>query len=185
MKKDQRADILNYITQGHSQIEAYTKAGISHQTFHRWLNEDSEFREMVRKAQDEARISKADVRAVEQSLLDVARGFEYEEVKTEYESREVIDENTGKKEFKPVIKKQVRTTKRFAPNIEAIKFLLTNRDPQNWKNRIDTTQMGSIATDLTITMKGENEVTFPSKESEIDLNRQPVEDEHRTETNEG
>ena len=68
-----------------------------------------------------------------------------------------------------------------APNIEAIKFLLTNRDPQNWKNRIDTTQMGSIATDLTITMKGEKEVTFPSKESEIDLNRQPVEEGNKAE----
>lgn len=174
MKKDQRADILNYIIKGYSQKEACKKAGIAEQTFYRWCDEDKEFRELVRNAQDEARISKADVRAVEQSLLDVARGFEYEEVKTEYESREVIDEQTGKKEFKPVIKKQVRTTKRFAPNIEAIKFLLTNRDPQNWKNRIDTTQLGSIATDLTITMKGENEVTFPSKESEIDLNRQPV-----------
>ena len=174
MKKDQRADILNYIIKGYSQKEACKKAGIAEQTFYRWCDEDKEFRESVRNAQDEARITKADVRAVEQSLLDVARGFEYEEVKTEYESREVIDEQTGKKEFKPVIKKQVRTTKRFAPNIEAIKFLLTNRDPQNWKNRIDTTQLGSIATDLTITMKGENEVTFPSKESEIDLNRQPV-----------
>lgn len=174
MKKDQRADILNYIIKGYSQKEACKKAGIAEQTFYRWCDEDKEFRELVRNAQDEARISKADVRAVEQSLLDVARGFEYEEVKTEYESREVVDEQTGKKEFKPVIKKQVRTTKRFAPNIEAIKFLLTNRDPQNWKNRIDTTQMGSIATDLTITMKGEDEITFPSKESEIDLNREPV-----------
>lgn len=181
MKKDQRADILNYITKGYSQKEACKKVGIAEQTFYRWCDEDKEFRELVRNAQDEARISKADVRAVEQSLLDVARGFEYEEVKTEYESREVLNEQTGKKEFKPVIKKQVRTTKRFAPNIEAIKFLLTNRDPQNWKNRIDTTQMGSIATDLTITMKGENEVTFPSKESEIDLNRQPVGEGNQTE----
>lgn len=181
MKKDQRADILNYIIKGYSQKEACKKVGIAEQTFYRWCDEDSEFREQVRSAQDEARISKADVRAVEQSLLDIARGFEYEEVKTEYESREVIDEQTGKKEFKPVIKKQVRTTKRFAPNIEAIKFLLTNRDPQNWKNRIDTTQMGSIATDLTITMKGENEVTFPSKESEIDLNREPVGEENKAE----
>lgn len=174
MKKDQKSDLLNYITQGYSQKEACKKAGIAETTFYRWCEEEKEFRDMVRNAQDEARISKADVRAVEQSLLDVARGFEYEEVKTEYESREVLNEQTGKKEFKPVIKKQVRTTKRFAPNIEAIKFLLTNRDPQNWKNRIDTTQMGSIATDLTITMKGENEITFPSKESEIDLNREPV-----------
>lgn len=181
MKKDQKADLLNYITQGYSQKEACKKAGIAETTFYRWCEEEKEFRDMVRNAQDEARITKADVRAVEQSLLDVARGFEYEEVKTEYESREVIDEQTGKKEFKPVIKKQVRTTKRFAPNVEAIKFLLTNRDPQNWKNRIDTTQMGSIATDLTITMKGENEVTFPSKESEIDLNRQPVEEGNKAE----
>lgn len=181
MKKDQRADILNYIIKGYSQKEACKKAGIAEQTFYRWCDEDKEFRELVRNAQDEARISKADVRAVEQSLLDVARGFEYEEVKTEYESREVLNEQTGKKEFKPVIKKQVRTTKRFAPNIEAIKFLLTNRDPQNWKNRIDTTQMGSIATDLTITMKGENEVAFPSKESEIDLNREPVGEENKAE----
>lgn len=174
MKKDQRADILNYIIQGYSQKEACKKAGIAEGTFYRWCDEDNEFREQVRQAQDEARITKADVRAVEQSLLDVARGFEYEEVKTEYESREVVDEKTGKKEFKPVIKKQVRTTKRFAPNVEAIKFLLTNRDPQNWKNRIDTMQMGSIATDLTISLKDENgdkEVVFPSKESEIDLNR--------------
>lgn len=174
MKKDARADILNYIIQGYSQKEACKKAGIAEGTFYRWCDEDSEFREQVRSAQDEARISKADVRAVEQSLLDVAKGFEYEEVKTEYESREVIDEQTGKKVTKPVIKKQVRTTKRVTPNVEAIKFLLTNRDPQNWKNRIDTMQMGSIATDLTITMKGENEINFPCKESEIDLNRQPV-----------
>lgn len=174
MKKDQKSDLLNYITQGYSQKEACKKAGIAETTFYRWCEEEKEFRDMVRNAQDEARISKADVRAVEQSLLDVAKGFEYEEVKTEYESREVIDEQTGKKVTKPVIKKQVRTTKRVTPNVEAIKFLLTNRDPQNWKNRIDTMQMGSIATDLTITMKGENEINFPSKESEIDLSREPV-----------
>lgn len=173
MKKDQRADILNYIIQGYSQKEACKKAGIAEWTFYRWCDEDSEFRGQVRSAQDEARISKADVRAVEQSLLDIARGFEYEEVKTEYESREVVvDEKTGRKEFKPVIKKQVRTQKRVVPNVEAIKFLLTNRDPQNWKNRIDTMQMGSIATDLTISMKGEAPTQFPSKESELDLNRE-------------
>ena len=177
MKKDQRADILNLLTQGYAQKEACKKVGIAEGTFYRWCDEDKEFREQVRSAQDEARISKADVRAVEQSLLDIARGFEYEEVKTEYESREVIDEVTGKKEFKPVIKKQVRTQKRVTPNVEAIKFLLTNRDPQNWKNRIDTMQMGSIATDLTISMKGEASTKFPSKESELDLNREPTHEE--------
>ena len=175
-KEQERTDVLNYIAQGYSQKEACTKAGIAEKTFYRWQDEDSQFRQLVRNAQDEARISKADVRAVEQSLLDIARGFEYEEIKTEYESREVIDEQTGKKEFKPVIKKQVRTQKRVTPNVEAIKFLLTNRDPQNWKNRIDTMQMGSIATDLNITMKGDSDYQFPSKESELDLTREEYHD---------
>ena len=168
MKKDQRADILNYITQGYSQKEAFKKAGVAETTFYRWCDEDKEFREAVRNAQDEARISKADVRAVEQSLLDIARGFEYEEVKTEYESREVVNEEPGKKEFKPVIKKQVRTQKRVVPNVEAIKFLLTNRDPQNWKNRIDTMPMGSISTDLHVRVVGDGNYKFPSSESEVD-----------------
>lgn len=173
MKKDQRADILNYITQGYSQKEACKKAGIHEGTFYRWCDEDKEFRELVHNAQDEARISKADVRAVEQSLLDIAKGFEYEEVKTEYENREVIDEQTGKKEFKPVIKKQVRTQKRVIPNVEAIKFLLTNRDPDNWKNRVDAVNMGKLATDLTITYRGKPEdAQFPDDESQLDLERQ-------------
>lgn len=172
MKKDLRAEILNYITQGYAQKEACKKAGIAEGTFYRWCDEDKEFRELVRVAQDEARNSKSDIRAVEASLFDSARGFEYEEVKTEYESREVADEKTGKKEFKLVIKKQVSTTKRVLPNVEAIKFFLTNRDPLNWKNRIDTQQLGPIATDLTITMKGEGGTKFPSKESELELTRE-------------
>ena len=180
IEPEKRVEIIKYISQGYSQREAYTKAGIAERTFYKWMDEDVQFMQLVRNAQDEARISKADVRAVEQSLLDIARGFEYEEVKTEYESREVIDEQTGKKEFKPVIKKQVRTQKRVTPNVEAIKFLLTNRDPQNWKNRIDTMQMGSIATDLNITMKGDADYQFPSKESELDLTRKEYHDEQPT-----
>ena len=171
MKKDQRADILNLITQGYAQKEACKKVGIAEGTFYRWCDEDKEFRELVRDAQNEARINKADVRAVEQALLDIARGFDYEEVKTEYESREVIDEQTGKKEFKPVIKKQVRTQKRVTPNVEAIKFLLTNRDPQNWKNRIDTMAVGNIATNLSIKMVGDPDSTFPSREDDIDMEK--------------
>ena len=109
---------------------------------------------------------------VERALLDAAQGFEYEEVRTEYESREVVDEETGKKVFKPVIKRQVRTTKRVPPSTEAIKFLLTNRDPQNWKNRIDSTRMGQVNTNLHIVCKGDPDYQFPSSESELDLTRE-------------
>lgn len=169
--KAKQAEILNYLSNGYSQTEAFTKAGIAKSTYYGWM-ENSDFLDAVHNAQETARINKADVRAVERSLLDIAKGFEYEEVKTEYESREVVDEKTGKKEFKPVIKKQVRTKKFVTPNVEAIKFLLTNRDPDNWKNRVDTTQMGRIDTDINIIYRGKPEdAQFPSDESQLDLER--------------
>ena len=168
--KAKQAEILNYLSNGYSQTEAFTKAGIAKSTYYGWM-ENSDFLDEVHKAQETARISKADVRGVERALLDIAKGFEYEEVKTEYESKVVEDEN-GKKEYKPVIKKQVRTVKRIPPNVEAIKFLLTNRDPENWKNRIDTMQMGRVSTDLHIVYNGtEADKEFPHSESELDLEK--------------
>lgn len=49
----------------------------------------------------------------------------------------------------------------------------------------DKVEVGGVPTELVITMESSTVQKFPSKESEIDLNRQPVDDEHRTETNEG
>ena len=49
----------------------------------------------------------------------------------------------------------------------------------------DKVEVGGVPTELVITMESSTVQKFPSKESEIDLNRQPVNDEHRTETNEG
>ena len=167
---EKKAEVLNYIEDGYSQKESYKKAGISETTFYKWMT-DAEFKKMVHTAQENARVNKTDVRGVERALLDIAKGFEYEEVKSEYQSQEVIDETTGKKEFKPVIKKQTRTKKFIAPNVEAIKFLLTNRDPEHWKNRIDQTQMGNVETNLTITYKGEKDFNFPHSEEELDLTR--------------
>ena len=169
--KAKQVEILNHIANGYSQKEAFTKTGVAERTFYDWMK-NPQFMQEVHSAQDTARINKADVRAVERSLLDIAKGFEYEEVKIEYESREVVDEKTGKKEFKLVIKKQVRTKKYITPNVEAIKFLLTNRDPDNWKNRVDTTQMGRIDTDINIIYRGKPEdAQFPSDESQLDLER--------------
>lgn len=49
----------------------------------------------------------------------------------------------------------------------------------------DKVEVGGVPTELVITMESSMVQKFPSKESEIDLNRQPVNDEHRTEINEG
>lgn len=127
--KDRAPDVLTFISQGYSNKDACEKAGIAEDTFYDWMNTKSEFSESVKKAQREGDLVR--INSVEAALLDVARGFEYEEVKTEYESQ--LNQATGK--YEPTIKKQVRTKKRVIPQTEAIKFYLTNKAPEEWKNR--------------------------------------------------
>ena len=78
--KAKQAEILNLIANGYSQKEAFTKTGVAERTFYDWMK-NPQFMQEVHNAQKTARINKADVRAVERSLLDIAKGFEYEEVK--------------------------------------------------------------------------------------------------------
>jgi hypothetical protein len=165
--KDRAPDVLTYISQGYSNKEACQKAGISESEFYLWMNTKSDFSESVKKAQrlgDVVRIN-----SVEAALLDVARGYEYEEIKTEYESQ--LNQATGK--YEPTIKKQVRTKKRVVANTEAIKFYLSNKAPEEWKNRIDQNTTGNIVSDLNInyiTQSPDDEV-FPSSEDEVDATR--------------
>lgn len=121
--------VLNFIAQGMSNKDACAKAGLSESQFYEWVNTKAEFSESVKEAQRQGDLVR--INSVEAALLDVARGFEYEEVKTEYES--VLNQNTGK--YEPTIKKQVRTKKRVVPQTEAIKFYLSNKAPEEWKNR--------------------------------------------------
>ena len=130
--------VLNFISQGMSNKDACAKAGIEEQTFYRWLQEKSEFNESFKEAKKQGDLVR--INSVEAALLDVARGFEYEEVRTEYESQ--LNQQTGK--YEPTIKKQVRTKKRVVPQTEAIKFYLSNKAPEEWKNRIEQNNTGSL-----------------------------------------
>ena len=124
--------ILQALEEGNTQKEAAEKARIHIDTFHEWVNNKPEFSEAVHRAKENARINA--VAKVERSLLECAIGYEYEEVRTEYESRP-NDDPKAKEKYVPVIKKQSRTKKRIVQNVEAIKFFLTNQDPTKWKNR--------------------------------------------------
>lgn len=127
--KDSAAEVLNFIAQGYSNKDAAEKAGIGERTFYDWIRDNPQFSQSVKEAQKQGDLVR--INSVEAALLDVARGFEYEEVKTEYESQ--LNQATGK--YEPTIKKQVRTKKRVIPQTEAIKFYLTNKAPEEWKNR--------------------------------------------------
>ncbi len=127
--------VLGFLSDGYTNKEAAQKAGIEEPTFYAWLKEYPEFFKSVQDARKNGE-QKA-IAAVESSLLDLAKGFEYEEVTTEYESQKNPDYNPkkGGEKYIPVIKKQKRTKKRVIPSIEAIKFFLTNKAPDIWKNR--------------------------------------------------
>ena len=158
-------EILKYISQGYSNKDAAEKAGISQETFYTWLETKSEFSESFKEAKKQG--DKVRINSVESALLDIARGFEYEEVKTEYESQ--LNPATGK--YEPTTKKQVRTKKRVVPNSEAIKFFLTNKAPEEWKNRIEQNNTGDLVTDLRIehVSKNPDDANFPSSESDVEL----------------
>ena len=106
---------------------------------------------------------------MEASLLDLAKGFEYEEVRTEYESK--LNPATDK--YEPTIKKQVRTKKRVIASTEAIKFYLTNKAPEIWKNRLDQNTTGNVVSDININYVSKNpgDEIFPSSEDQVDAER--------------
>ena len=159
--------ILKLISEGYSNKEAAAKSGVSESIFYEWMNTKMEFLESYKEAKRQGDLVR--INSVEAALLDVARGFEYEEVRTEYESQ--LNQQTGK--YEPTIKKQVRTKKRVVPQTEAIKFYLSNKAPEEWKNRIEQNNTGSLVTDLKIehVQKNPDDDTFPSSEAEVDAER--------------
>lgn len=121
--------VLQYLEQGMTNKQAAEQAGITEQTFYTWMDEKAEFSELVKRAR---RIGdKRAIQDVEASLLSLAKGYEYEDVRTEYGSE--LNQQTGK--YEPVIKKQTRFKRVVPANTEAIKFFLTNKAAGDWKNR--------------------------------------------------
>ena len=157
--------MLELLAQGYSNKDAAEKAGINEHTFYEWLATKPAFSQSVKEAQRLGDIVR--INSVESALLDMARGTEYEEVRTEYESK--LNPATG--QYEPTIKKQVRTKKRIAPSTEAAKFYLSNKAPEVWKNRIEQNNTGNLVTDLNIkhVSVNPNDVDFPSSESEVDV----------------
>lgn len=159
--------LLQFYENGYSNAEAARKAGISEGQLYEWLKTKPKFSEVVQRARKDGEANA--VRAVESALLDLAKGFEYEEVRTEYESKPNPDEK-AKEKYIPTIKKQVRIKKRVIPSVEAIKFYLTNKAPEDWKNRIEQNNTGNLETNLKIThvTKDANDKEFPSSEAEVE-----------------
>lgn len=154
--------ILKAIEEGETNKAAAEKAGIHIDTYHEWMKSKPEFSEAVRRAREAAR--ERAVQDVEASLLKLAKGYEYEDMRTEYEGK--LNPETGKTE--PVIKKQVRVKHVIPANTEAIKFFLTNKAPDEWKNRQDTQLSGDLLQRFQSAGKVmENDGSVPTREEDI------------------
>ena len=162
--------ILKALEDGETMQDAAKKASIHKDTLYEWINTKPDFADAVQRARSDG--EKNVIAKVERSLLDLALGYEYEEVVTEYESKP--NPNPDEKDkYIPVIKKQKRTKKRVIQSVEAIRFYLSNKCPEVWKNRTDgNLNIGDMLNGLQVThvYNKQDKKNFPSSESEVDIN---------------
>lgn len=114
--------------------------GIHKSTFYEWYSTKSDFSDAIKKARGE--FNEVMVEEARKSLMKLVRGYTVEEKKT-------VTADTGKKdsEGKPIVrvKEHIVAEKHFQPNTAAVIFTLTNRDPDNWKNRMNNEVSAEVA----------------------------------------
>lgn len=138
--------------------------GIGFDTYQRWCKNEN-FANAISRARDV--FKQRTVQDVSNALVKAAKGYEFVKTKTEGIPQVVTeyDPKTGKKvktyQTEKII--QVKSTKEVIyvePNVHAACFLLTNMDPDNWKNKVDNT------TDLNVELETPPVIEFGEPESE-------------------
>lgn len=128
------------IAAGKSYKDAYTAARVSHTTFYKHFNEDVEFNAKIKKAEQTYQdwYDSQLVVDCKRSLLELIRGYEWDETTTE---------TTPGKEGKGTVTKTKVVHKKAAPNPTAIIFALCNRAPGEWSNKHIQELTGKIETE--------------------------------------
>ena len=138
---DAKVEIMvKAIAAGKSYKDAYTAARVSHTTFYKHFNEDAEFNARVKRAEQDYQEYYDSQLVVDckRSLLELIRGYEWDETTTE----SALDKNGKMVEVKKKI-----VHKKAAPNATAIIFALCNRAPEEWSNRHIQEISGKIETE--------------------------------------
>lgn len=125
--------------------EICEKVNIHKSTYYDWINSKPDFSDAIKKAEEE--FNDTIIVEAKKSLMKLVKGYTAQEKKT-------TTQDTGKKDEndKPIVKVKEHTVteKHYQPNTAAVIFALTNRDPDNWKNRYnsDVSAEVSIKSDL-------------------------------------
>lgn len=122
--------------------EICSMSGISESTYYEWKANKPEFSEAIKKAEDE--FYSFMIVEAKKSLVKLVQGYTIQEKKTVTVDSGKKDEETGKPIVK--VKEHTVTDKHYQPNPTAIIFTLTNRDSDNWKNRMDS----NVSADITL-----------------------------------
>lgn len=141
----ERVEIIrDAIAKGETEAEACRRAGISDETLRNWKRDKLEFLSLLKSAEKEAQEWELNgiLASAKKSLRVLIEGKEYDETKTEYEND---PNNPGQ----PRIKRQIVTKKIILPSATAVIFALCNRDPENWRQRVEQEIRGTLNGDVT------------------------------------
>lgn len=101
--------------------------GIEHKSYYNWLNNHPEYKEAIERGK--LRFKESLSKDLIISLARAAKGYEAEEMQTIYKPNPANPKE-------PTIKEMRKIKKHYPPNVAAAIFLLTNLDPEHYKNRI-------------------------------------------------
>jgi len=138
---DAKVEIMcKAIAAGKSYKDAFTAARVGHDSFYRHLRDDSDFSDKVKKAEAQYQqwYDSQLVVDCKRSLLELIRGYEWEETTTE---------SATDKNGKAITVKTKVVHKKAAPNATAIIFALCNRAPDEWSNKHIQELTGKIETE--------------------------------------
>lgn len=114
--------------------------GIAKSTYYEWLKSKVDFSDAIKKAEDD--FNQMVLVEAKKSLVKLIKGYSVQEKKT-------VTADTGKKDEqgKPIVRVKEHSVveKHFQPSLGAIIHFQTNRDPDNWKNRQDTSVKADVA----------------------------------------
>lgn len=126
--------LCKHLKQGSSIKFSCIAVGIAKSTFYEWKESKSDFSDSV------ARAMAIPDRKVENALYKTARGFRY----TETEYKAIPNKDHTKVELIPAKK----TRKLVLPSVVAQKFILINRNPEEWNDKQETELSGEIKVKL-------------------------------------
>lgn len=124
--------------------EICAMSGISERCYYDWQANNAEFAELIQKARDKH--TETLVKEAKNSLIKLVSGYDVEETKTVFIEGKDIDPETGKP--RPKIKERTTTKKHYQPNVAAVIFQLTNKAPDEYKNRLNNELTGKDGKDL-------------------------------------